>query len=171
MSGICAGIGSNAELGQLLVADIVWEYQSGKWLDEAFEAEPYQVSIPQNTRLTLSKLLDFDDLLPQLEASFSGQVRPSRRSQPKLAPFATGSAVIASEKRLSTVQNQHRKVAGLDMEVFGFHRAVESSGQAPHAFSAKVVVDKADVAKGDSLHEYGCAVSAQFVLHALRVLS
>jgi nucleoside phosphorylase/CheY-like chemotaxis protein len=171
MSGICAGVGSSAELGQLIIADIVWEYQSGKWLDDAFEAEPYQVSIPQNTRLTLSKLLDAEGLLPQLEAKFTGKVRPSQRSAPKLAPFATGSAVIASERRLSTVQRQHRKVAGLDMEVFGFHRAVESSGQTPHAFSAKVVVDKADVAKCDALHDYGCTVSAQFVLHALRVLS
>jgi CRP-like cAMP-binding protein len=66
------------------------------------------------------------------------------------------------------VRSHYRRI---DMEVFGFHRAVESSGQAPHAFSAKVVVDKADVAKGDGLHNYGCAVSAQFVLHALRVLS
>jgi adenosylhomocysteine nucleosidase len=170
MSGICAGIGSGAELGQLLITDVVWEYQSGKWIKEIFEAEPYQVNIPQDTRLTLSKLLDNNGLLTELETHFSGEVRPSRRSSPRLAPFATGSAVIASEKRLAAVQQQHRKVAGLDMEVFGFHRAIELSGQSPHAFSAKVVVDRGDAAKEDSLHEYGCIISAAFVLQALREL-
>lgn len=170
MSGICAGIGSGAELGQLLVTDVVWEYQSGKWIEEIFEAEPYQVNIPQDTRLSLSKMLENEGLLSELEMQFSGDVRPSRRSRPKLAPFATGSAVIASEKRLASVQQQHRKVAGLDMEVFGFHRAVELSGQSPHAFSAKVVVDKGDIAKGDSLHQYGCSISAAFVLRAIREL-
>jgi adenosylhomocysteine nucleosidase len=170
MSGICAGIGTNAELGQLLVTDVVWEYQSGKWFDEMFEAEPYQVSIPQHTRLALSKILDHSELLSRLERSFVGNLRPGKLSVPKLAMFTTGSAVIASERRLAAVKQQHRKVAGLDMELFGFHRAIELSGQSVHAFSAKVVVDKANEAKGDELHDYGCAVSAAFVLEAVRGL-
>ena len=170
MSGICAGIDKNAELGQLLVTDFVWEYQSGKWLADAFAAEPYQVSVPQNTRLSLSKIIDQDDLLPRLEAHFRGGVRPSKVSKPKLAVFTSGSAVIASEARLASVKSQHRKVAGLDMEVFGFHRAVELSGLPIHAFSAKVVVDKANESKGDELHEYGCLISAAFVLNVLPAL-
>ncbi|MET4476528.1 response regulator receiver protein [Bradyrhizobium sp. F1.13.3] len=170
MSGVCAGIQENAELGQLLVADVVWEYQSGKWIKDAFEAEPYQISIDQRTRLTLSKLLETTGLISQFEASFSGTVRPSKLSKPKLAPFTSGSAVIASEKRLSAVKSQHRKVAGIDMEVYGFHRAIEICARSIHAFSAKVVVDKANEAKGDELHEYGCFVSAAFTLHAVRML-
>lgn len=170
MSGICAGIEDNAELGQLLVADVVWEYQSGKWIKDAFEAEPYQIGIPQNTRLTLSKLLETKGLIARLEASFSGGVRPSKLSKPKLATFTSGSAVIASEKRLSAVKAQHRKVAGIDMEVYGFHRAVELCARSVHAFSAKVVVDKANEAKGDELHEYGCLVSAAFTIDAVRLL-
>lgn len=128
MSGICAGIGENAELGQLLIAELVWEYQSGKWFDELFEAEPYQVNIPEPTRLTLSKLLEDKSLLAQLEEKYAGNVRPSRRAVPKLAPFATGSAVIASEQRLATVQQQHRKVAGLDM---GLHSQTRKSLRTP----------------------------------------
>lgn len=170
MSGICAGIGGNAELGQLLIADVVWEYQSGKWIKEAFEAEPYQVSIRQDTRLTLNKLLETKGLLQRLEASFSGGDRPSKLSPPKLAPFTSGSAVIASDARLETVKAQHRKVAGIDMEVYGFHRAVELCAQSIHAFSAKVVVDKANEAKGDELQDYGSFVSAAFTMEAVRLL-
>lgn len=167
MSGICAGIEGNAELGQLLVTDFVWEYQSGKWLNEVFKAEPYQVNIPSNTRLALAKILDDSGLLSRLEKHFNGETRPSKVSKPKLAAFTSGSAVIASRKRLDAVNTQHRKVAGLDMELFGFHRATEMSGQPIDAFSAKVVVDKANESKGDELHAYGCIVSAAFTIEAL----
>lgn len=170
MSGICAGVNDNSQLGQLLVADLAWEYQSGKWLDELFEAEPYQVTIPDDTRLTLSKILEDKSLLNELEQDYEGSVRPSQRTQPKLAPFATGSAVIASDKRLSALEKQHRKVAGVDMEIFGFYRAIELSGRHPHAFSAKTVVDKGNNQKDDKLHEYGCVISAKFVLKALSCL-
>lgn len=170
MSGICGGIRGNCELGQLLIADVCWEYQSGKWLDEAFEAEPYQTKLDEGTRAVLSKLLDDGDLLANLEHGFRGKSRPAEVSKPKLAAFTSGSAVIASEKRLKGVEMQHRKVAGIDMEVYGFHRAIELSGQQVKSFSAKVVVDRADMAKDDRLHEYGSYLSARFVLKALPYL-
>lgn len=171
MSGICAGLGTNAQMGQLLVADLVWEYQSGKWLDEIFDVEPYQVVIPQQTRIAMSKMLDDAKLLSRLEKQFDGTVRPSHVSTPKLAPFTSGSAVIASQKRLDSVMTQHRKAAGLDMELYGFHRAVELSTKTVHAFSAKVVVDKATETKGDELHEYGCLVSAAFTIEVIENLT
>lgn len=170
MSGICAGIGDQATLGQLLVTDYCWEYQSGKWLEDAFEAEPYQVSIPQDTRLAISQLLDDPTLLRSLEEGYTGSHRPAQVTMPKLAVFTSGSAVIASEERLDSVKQQHRRVAGLDMEVFGFHRAAEMSGLKLHAFSAKVVVDKANESKGDTLHEYGSVLSAKFTVAGIRRL-
>ncbi|TCQ16934.1 response regulator [Rhizobium sp. PP-CC-3G-465] len=169
LSGICAGIGE-AALGQLLVTEICWEYQSGKWIGESLENEPYQVVVDENTRVILAKLVDETDILRKLESEYDGSIRPSRKSNPKMAIFSSGSAVIASAKRLAAVKEQHRKVKGIDMEIFGFHRAVELSGQRTRAFSAKVVVDKADEAKSDDLHEYGNYISAQFCLKAIRKL-
>lgn len=164
MSGICAGIGSETKLGQLLVTDIAWEYQSGKWLDEAFEAEPYQTSINEELRPQLVSMLAEAGLLRRLEAHFTGDMRPSAVCVPKLAAFTTGSAVIASKKRIKNVKAQHRKVEGLDMEVFGFHRAAELSGSKAPVVSAKTVVDVADSQKNDALHAYGCWISAAFIL-------
>jgi adenosylhomocysteine nucleosidase len=170
MSGICAGVGDNASMGQLLITDVCWEYQSGKWLDDAFEAEPYQVSIPHKTRNGISQLIDDGTLIGRLEADFKGKTRPGEISNPKFAIFATGSAVIASEKRLDAVKVQHRKVSGIDMEIFGFHRGVELSGRDVHCVSAKVVVDKADHNKSDDIHEYGSFVSANFIRNAIAAL-
>lgn len=63
MSGICAGDPGNSKLGQLIIADPCWEYQSGKWLDELFEAEPYQVALERDIRLSLSKIIEDPALL------------------------------------------------------------------------------------------------------------
>ncbi|RVD17818.1 MAG: response regulator [Mesorhizobium sp.] len=167
MAGICAGIGDSTPLGQLLVADVCWEYQSGKWLKDSFEAEPYQVDMHPDTRASFVKILEDRGLLKTLEKNYTGRYRPDEASKPKLAVFTTGSAVIASADRLKHVQIQHRKVSGLDMEVFGFMQAVEISNHRIHAFSAKTVVDKADESKGDRLHEYGCYLAAQFCLRAI----
>lgn len=172
MSGICGGIKDRGALGQLLVTDVCWEYQSGKWLGDVQKAEPYQVSIAHSTRIVMSKMLEDPKLLAGLEAGFSGSNRPSKMVDPAMAIFTSGSAVIASQRRLKAVEQQHRKVAGIDMELYGFHRAVELSGHLLHSFSAKVVVDKADESKGDELHDYGCYVSAKFVLQGIeKVLS
>lgn len=170
MSGICGGIGAGSKLGQLLVTELCWEYQSGKWFDEAFEAEPYQVSIHPDLRIRLNKILEDKTLITELESGFPGDCRPSQKSEPKLAIFATGSAVIASAQRLESLKKQHRKVAGIDMEIFGFHMAAEMINRDLPTFSAKVVVDKADEAKDDQLHLYGSFVSAQFVKKAIEKL-
>ena len=172
MSGICGGIGDRAELGQLLVTDMCYEYQSGKWIKDAFEADPYQVAVPETVKNDLRLLIGDKSILAELESGYSGSKRPENISRPKLAVFATGSAVIASKSYLSQVEHFHRKVSGIDMEIFGFHRAVELSGNSALSFSSKVVVDKAKENKGDELHEYGCYVSAGFTIKSIkRILS
>lgn len=162
MSGICAGIGKDTILGQLLIADLCWEYQSGKWLDDMFLAEPYQTKIPNSTRLFIRKALEDGKLLNRLEEDFAGSTRPTNRVSPTLAIFATGSAVIASEERLKHVKDQHRRVSGLDMEIYGLYEAIEMSGVDCDYFAAKVVVDRANNSKSDDLHDYGSYVSACF---------
>lgn len=164
LSGICGGF-SDTELGQLLITDLCWEYQSGKWLEEVFKSEPYQVAISESLRARFRSQLDEeDDLVRLLERDVRNVERPSKIAQPTLSVFASGSAVISSSERLAHVERQHRKVLGIDMEVFGFHRAVELSQRDVVHYSAKVVVDKADVNKDDRLHEYGSAISARFCL-------
>ena len=61
----------------------------------------------------------------------------------------------------------HRKVNGLDMEIFALHRAAELSLVKPLCLCAKVVVDLCNSEKGDNIHQYGSYVSAKFVLKAI----
>lgn len=166
MSGICAGFEGRAELGQLLVPELAYEYQSGKWTDEGFSGEPYQVPIGERVRVLARELIEDSELLSRLEQNLKSK-RPSTMSEPKLATFTSGSAVIASDEYMAQVATLHRRVAGLDMEVYAIHRAAHIAPCNPDVICAKTVVDLAGGDKDDMLHPYGCQISARFIVEAL----
>ncbi len=172
MSGICAGFKDNASLGQLIIASPSWEYQSGKWSDNGFELAAYQIPLRAETRAIIEQAVTSAAFLGAIEDELPlSTARPRLRTLPKLAPAATGSAVIADASRLEHIKLQHRKVAALDMETFGVYFAChESCRSIQHYFSIKCVVDLADDKKDDDLHEYGCITSARAVIRAISAL-
>jgi adenosylhomocysteine nucleosidase len=163
MSGICAGFAKEARLGQLVVASPAWEYQAGKWSENEFEIAPVQIPLRPGTRALIDQAIARESFGAHVEKDLRvGIQRPTVWSNPMLAPFATGSAVIADAKRLKHIEQQHRKVAALDMETFGLYFAAhERSDAVKHFFSVKCVVDTADGNKNDHLHAYGCIAAAR----------
>jgi nucleoside phosphorylase len=172
MSGVCAGFAKEVSLGQVVIASPAWEYQAGKWSKNGFEIAPMQVPLLPTTRSVIDQEIARESFGHYLEAGVTvGEARPLRQSRSILAPFATGSAVIADETRLQHIIQQHRKVAALDMETFGLYFAAhETNNPVDHFFSAKCVVDLADDKKGDDLHSYGCMVSARATERLIRAL-
>ncbi len=166
MSGICGGFKERAELGQLLVSKMVYEYQSGKWSSDGFQNDPYQVPTDPNFVTYIDGLLDDDGLLEELEKGFRGD-RPTKFTGPAVGIFTSGSAVIANQQYLDQIGSFHRKVNGLDMEIFAIQRAAELSLIKPKCLCAKTVVDLCNEEKGDNIHQYGSYVSAKFVLKAI----
>jgi adenosylhomocysteine nucleosidase len=167
MSGICAGIKDKSEMGQIVIGRHSWDYQSGKWNDGEFEFEAYSVEIDENVRLQLSALSDEEKLLDELESGLECP-RP-KRTKPKIAPIASGSAVLAQAEKIEEIEKQHRKAAAVDMETYGVYRAAHLSCHTGlRFFSAKAVVDFGDSIKNDEFQEYGAIVSARFVERALR---
>lgn len=168
MSGICAGAEGNSKLGALIIADPCWEYQAGKWADSGFKIEPYDVTLSPTVRTTLNQLIAKDE---KGSGYKSDLLEDSIRFEPMfIAPMSTGSAVITSSERMNEIGAQHRKMAGLDMEMYGFYKAAELSARSPIFFGAKTVVDLANSAKGDTYHEYGSILSARFVLAGIVLL-
>lgn len=165
MSGICGGFKKRAEMGQLFVSAMAYEYQSGKWVSDGFLHEPYQVPTDHVTLTELRRLVNDPALLTQLEVDFKG-TRPSAQTQPEVGVFTSGSAVIAEKAIMTQVEKIHRKVNALDMEVFGIHRAADLAPHKPVCICAKTVVDLGDKAKGDELHAYGSFISAKFLVRA-----
>lgn len=167
MSGICGGFTHNTKMGQLLVSKMAYEYQSGKWTNDGFKQEPYQVSTDQNTLTELGILINREGFLTELEDGFTC-TRPEEPTPPVLSIFTSGSAVVATNDILENIQNTHRKAGGLDMEVFAIHRAAELSIIKPLCICAKTVVDLCDSSKSDDLHIYGSYISAKFILLAIQ---
>ncbi|WP_083593887.1 response regulator [Aurantimonas sp. 22II-16-19i] len=169
MSGICAGFRENVELGQVVAASLAWDYQAGKWSNDSFEISPLQIPIPSKTRGIIDHIFDDAELISNVEARIGRHLtRPSTLHKPIIAPMATGSAVVADERRLSHIINQHRKVAALDMETYGvFYAAHSSTFPIRHFFSVKTVVDLADASKSDDIHIYGCVVSADIAVRVV----
>lgn len=167
MSGICGGFSPRVRLGQLIFSSMAYEYQSGKWATDGFRQEPYQVATDHETLIWLKTLADKEGLIGQLEEGFEG-VRPQSTVAPAPGVFTSGSAVIAEKKYLKQIEEIHRKVSALDMEVFAIQRASELSTSKPDCICAKTVVDLCDQNKGDDLHDYGSYISARFMLLALK---
>lgn len=168
MSGICGGFQSRARLGQLVVSEMAYEYQSGKWSSDGFKQEPYQVSTEINLLAKLRDLASKEDLLADLELGFKGD-RPSEQNSPMIGIFTSGSAVIADKKLLGDIELIHRKVHALDMEIYAVHRAALHSEGSPFVVCAKTVVDLCDQQKDDKLHKYGSYISAKFVIKAIEI--
>lgn len=169
MSGICGGFSDEAAIGTLIVSDVCWEHQAGKWADDVFKLEHYQIALDNKARALLSQFIEREGNFPRLKENLIGD-KAVLSQDVLLKPSVTGSVVIASAERIAEIKGQHRKVAGLDMEMFGLYRACDLSTSKPLCFGAKTVVDLANEAKGDTFHTYGCVLSARFVVEALREL-
>lgn len=169
MSGICAGFSGEVEIGTLIVSDVCWEHQAGKWAGDTFKLEHYDIGLENDIRSKLSQFIErcspFESYKTDMHSDQDVLKQPV-----VLKPTVTGSAVIASEDRILDIKAQHRKLGGLDMEMFGLYRARELSMSKPICFGAKTVVDLADSAKGDSIHTYGAVLSARFTIDAIREL-
>lgn len=167
MSGICGGFEGRAEMGQLFICGMAYEYQSGKWTSDGFKQEPYQVSTDQNTLTKLKHMADKAGLMSELEQGFNGE-RPRVAHKPEVGVFTSGSAVIADKAHLARIESIHRKVNALDMEVFAIQRAADLASHRPPSISAKAVVDLCDHTKSDNLHAYGCYISAKFLMLVIK---
>jgi nucleoside phosphorylase len=90
--------------------------------------------------------------------------KPSTALRFHIGPGASGSAVVADNSTVEAIQQQHRKLTGLDMEAYGVAAAARSSCiPKPTALVIKSVVDFANSKKSDKWHGYACHVSARTV--------
>jgi adenosylhomocysteine nucleosidase len=161
MSGICAGAESETNFLNLLVGEICWEYQTGKFKDNYFYQEPYQVSLDPDVKTSLELFIENSKLDDSLTMGlYESELKNFKVS---LVPLSSGSAVIADERKMQEIGEQHRKMAGLEMEMYSLYEAAKHATCKPEFFGAKAVVDMGDNTKGDKFHLPACILSARFV--------
>lgn len=166
MSGICAGVEGESNLLDIIVGQICWEYQTGKYKDGRFRQEPYQIGLRTSIKTELEQLAEQPDFLSSLKVGlYDTELKTSKIH---VAPVSSGSAVVADAARMMEIGEQHRKWAALEMEMYSMYEAASQSLYEPLFFGAKAVVDMGDAAKGDSLHATACSLSARFVVEVLQ---
>jgi len=166
MSGICAGLKSECNLVDVVVPVSAWDHQVGKITDDGFKQEMNlenvdtdivaQLKHEQQTKPTSFNLAKVEMGVPKI---YSPSI--------VFGPVASGSVVVASSKEMSRIEQQQRKVIGVEMEIAAFLAACRFSRIKPKAFAAKSVVDFADADKDDDVHDIASSASAQYVVSVM----
>lgn len=166
MPGICAGVPGRAQMGDVVFADQVWDYQCGKLVVDkeqvsGFEMEPHQLSVESSILSRADQLAKDTTALNALWNSWPAS-KPTNPFKILRGPMASGSAVLADASVTAKIVAQNRKTRAIEMEAYGLLLA---SGHAdrprPIAFVAKSVCDFADESKSDDFQSYCCDVSAK----------
>ena len=123
ITGICGGYQENCKISQLIVGSTCWEHQAGKLTPSGQEIEPYQWTMREDVRLALSQMCLNENIKELLYSRLISE--NNNPVGPLFAPIVSGSSVIADPKIVENIISQHRKTAGIDMEMFGVLRAVE----------------------------------------------
>jgi len=167
MVGICAGNKNDVTIGDVVAANPVWDYGSGKYTTrdnkEVFEPAPYPLALSSRVRGILEQLEGESEALSRLRTAYKGSP-PRHMPRLHVGPFASGAAVIARAALVQQVQMQHRKLLAIDMEAFGVATATAELPLPPREFLIlKGVSDYADENKGDAERAYAAHLSAELL--------
>lgn len=163
MTGICAGIKDRCEFGDVIVADPVWDYQSGKRQSETcdFQIDPHQLPIRNAIRRRFRELSENYDVLSKIKNQWPG-VKPRSELKLHVGPVASGSQVLADSEHIKKIILQQRKLMGIEMEIYGMYAAGdEARCPQPNYFALKSVCDFADDKKNDTFQQYAAYTSAK----------
>lgn len=174
MLGICAGKADVCSLGDVIVADPVWDWGSGKYKDVAgvksFAIAPHQVTIEPRFRSKIINMKDKASVLMELRGGWSEKV-PAGSLKVHIGPMASGASVISDTDIMSDIEQQNRDTIAVEMEAYGVMAASEyASDPAPKALVIKSVCDFGDSAKHKEWQAYAAYTSAKFFSIAIRSL-
>ncbi|WP_075306389.1 response regulator [Hyalangium minutum] len=168
MTGICAGLASRSNVGDVILATPVWEWQSGKRVkgkgktDIGFLSDPHHLDVEPLVVSRFEQLIDNASVWSQIASGWRGP-KPPTSLKGIVGPVASGSVVLADGTTVLEIQeHQHRKIAGIEMEIYGLYAAArEVSEPRPLMFAMKSVSDLADSKKSDDFQSYAAYSSAQ----------
>jgi nucleoside phosphorylase/CheY-like chemotaxis protein len=165
MTGICAGIQDKVGIGDVLMAETSWNWQSGKHaidtLGPYFAAAPHPLDTPEFIRVRAKALAKDAYKMLEIKRAFAGP-KPSTELSLRVGPVASGSSVIADADIVKEIQLHERTLIGIEMEVYGLYAAASYACKPkPTAFAMKAVCDFGTRIKNDEYQAYAAHTSAQ----------
>lgn len=170
MGGICAGVEGKTSIGDLIVADPVFNYEAGKRTPKGFEANYTQRHLTRKCRELVEELKNDRTFLRTIKDSWDIDTgKPHTEIDVHIAPMGSGSSVLTEPKVLEDISHHQRKITGIDMESFAIGQsAYEVLGEETPWIVVKGVQDYANEDKNDKSREYAAYVSAKFIIEFLR---
>lgn len=176
MAGICAGVREKTRLGDVVFADPVWDWGSGKIASvkrgEEFRIAPYQYRMSPELRVFIKEISADQPWLTEVKSSWLGP-KPDNEIAVHVGATATGSSVLQSAKKIEELTKQHKDLLAIEMEIFSIMAAAaDASAPRPQAFAVKGVCDFGDDEKSDDYQAYAAYVSVAVLFRfAMKVLT
>jgi nucleoside phosphorylase len=166
-TGIAAAVKKAPDInfGDVLFAEFSWDYGSGKLTVEKGKAslspDPRPIPADSDLRKHFVAIKNNASALATIRDDWPG-VKPATVLNIHLGPVASGAAVVADEKIVSDILVQHRKLIGIEMEIYGlFYAARHCIAPRPTALAIKSVCDYGDREKSDRYQPYAAYTSAR----------
>lgn len=165
MCGICAGVQKKTNIGDVLIANPSWNWQSGKHavseLGPHFNAAPHSLPIPEFIRSRIDQINSDRQLLAAIKSEYPAPA-PKMELNVRCGPVASGSAVVADADVLEPLLKLDRSMIGLEMEIYGMYAAaVDAGAPRPSAVAFKSVCDFGTKDKDDAHQAYAAHTSAR----------
>lgn len=173
MVGICGGVSGRVNIGDVILADPAWEWQSGKRVrtDEgfAFQSDPHQLGVERRVSARFDQFIEDAAVWARIYRAWMGP-KPQEALKGVRGPVASGSAVLSDGRTVEDIRVlQNRKLTGIEMEIYGVYAAAQEipSSIRPLTFAMKGVSDLADEHKADDFQGYAAYTSAEAMRHFL----
>lgn len=165
MTGITGGMPEAGNLGDVVVAESVWDWGCGKWKADGencvFHPAPYQTPIAPSIRRIVQRFREKTENLIKIAEGWPSDT-PGTKLQVLLGPMVSGASVIANSQKRDAILEQHRKILAFDMEATAIASACqESIAPKPSWIVLKSIVDFGNAHKGDSVQKYGAYTSSE----------
>jgi nucleoside phosphorylase/CheY-like chemotaxis protein len=171
MVGIAAGV--KGQFGDILIADQVWDYGSGK----AKHEEGSNIFMPAPSSIPLSPYLKSKfqvfglqrKPLRAIQLDWEGPEAHGAPLQAFVGPVASGAAVIADRSVVEDLVSRNRKLIGVEMEAYGvFVAAQQASRPRPLPMVIKSICDFGNAGKADEYQQYAAFTSARYLYEFAR---
>lgn len=174
MTGICATVADDIELGDILVFDQSWNGGSGKLKDgkkkeTLFLPDFHYEVLDPKIKTIVGEYSRNREYLNQLKQSFGfPQGKPKTEINLHCVDVTSISAVTQSKMVVDMLKEKARKLGGLEMEGYGvYYAAKHSLENAPTPIVIKAAADKADAHKADNYQQYCAYISASFAFQLI----
>ena len=165
MTGVAGGRSGKVNIGDIIIAEEVFNYQAGKYTEAGFEpaCTPLRLDVGLHSR--------FADREQAFAAEIAERWTDPHVRVPRIhiAPMACGAGIVDLRGAMEAITDLNRNVVAVDMESYSVYRACElarphEGNPQTHPVVIKGIMDLTEE-KSDAAKPFAAFASAQYLYH------